>query len=144
MESSDNLASSHKTFTYQRQYFLWFTFFLIGVGGWGSIYYGIILPPPSHQIFKKGILTMEYSVNLALSHKTFTYQRQYFLKLTFLFNGVGGVNILWYNILTPPPPPPPPPSLNDIKEWQFQSRIQLQLYFIILTIYRSLITQYQC
>ena len=48
-----------------------------------------------------------------------------------------GVNILWYNILTPLP-------LNDIKECQLQSRIQLQLCFIISTIYRSLVTQYQC
>ena len=43
------------------------------------------------------------------------------------------------NILTPPPLP-----LNDIKERQLQSRIQLQLCVIIMTIYRSLMTQYQC
>ena len=90
--------------------------------GGGSIYNGIIYYPPQ-QIFKNGILKMESSDNLAIPW------------LTVLFNAVEGVNILWYNILTP---------LNDIKEWQFQSRIQLRLCFIILFIYISLMTQYQC
>ena len=45
----------------------------------------------------------------------------------------GGLNIMT-----------PPSTLNDIKERQHQSRIQLQLCFIISNIYRSLVTQYQC
>ena len=50
---------------------------------------------------------MESSDNLASSHKTFTYHKQYYslVDISFLWDG-GGVNILWYNILTPPPPPP--------------------------------------
>ena len=35
-------------------------------------------PPPLQQIFKNGLLYMESSDNLASSHKTFTYHRQYY------------------------------------------------------------------
>ena len=109
------------------------------MGCGGSIYYGIIYwPPPPPKIFKNIIL---YEIQLQLSFKT----QNIYISQTILFRGwhfffmgwVGGVNILWYNILTPLP-------LNDIKERQLQSRIQWQLCFIISTIYRSLLTQYQC
>ena len=40
MESSDNLASTHKTFTYHRQYYSMVDFSFLWEGG--SIYYGII------------------------------------------------------------------------------------------------------
>ena len=87
MESSDNLASRHKTFTYHRQYYSEVDIFLMGcvcvcVGGGGSIHYGIIywpspLPPPPKNI-QEQYLYMESSDNLALRHKTFTYHRQYY------------------------------------------------------------------
>ena len=48
---------------------------------------------------------MESSDNLASTHKTFTYHGQYYsvVYISFLWDGGGGVKILWYNILTPPP-----------------------------------------
>ena len=48
--------------------------------------------------------------------------------LTILFNG-RGVNILWYNILTPPP--------KNIQEQYFANGIQLQLSFKTQNIYIS-------
>ena len=47
MESSDNLASTHKLFTFHRQYYSVVDLsFLWDVGGGGSKYYGIIYRPP--------------------------------------------------------------------------------------------------
>ena len=79
MESSDSLASSHKTFTYPRQYYSWLTFLFYGIGGGGQnimVFY-FDPPPPTHQILKKGILTLEYSVNLASLLRTCKYLRQF-------------------------------------------------------------------
>ena len=54
---------------------------------------------------------MEYSVNLASLLRTHVNISDNSSPwLTFLIDW-GGVNILWYNILTPPPPPPPPLKL---------------------------------
>ena len=53
-------------------------------------------PPPQNneeRYFVKG------SNNLAESHKTFTYNRQNYPWLTFLFNGWRGVKISWYIII---------------------------------------------
>ena len=51
MESSDNLASTHKTFTYHRHSIPWMTFLLNGMWGGVNILYCILLydilsPPP--------------------------------------------------------------------------------------------------
>ena len=79
MESSDSLASSHKTFTYHRQYYSRLTFLFYGIGGVKILWYDILTPPPprTHQILKKGILTLEYSVNLASLLRTCKYLRQF-------------------------------------------------------------------
>ena len=79
---------------------------------------------PPLQIFKKGILTLEYSVILALSLRTckLNMTDNSGPWLTFLIDLGGGVNVLWYNILTPPPP--------NIKERYFDNGIQCQLSFI--------------
>ena len=82
-------------------------FFLMGLSGWGwgwgSIYYGIIYWPPPKNIHEQ-YLYMESSDNLASTHKTITYHRQYLSMVDISFLWDGGVNILWYNILTPLPP----------------------------------------
>ena len=78
MESSDSLASSHKTFKYHGQYYIpgWH-FFFMGMGGVKILWYDILTPPPTHQILKKGILTLEYNVNLASLLRTCKYLRQF-------------------------------------------------------------------
>ena len=76
MESSDNLASTHKTFTNHRQYYsvVDISFFMEwGGGGVNISWYNILTPHPPPKIFKNSILQMESSDNLALRHKTFTY-----------------------------------------------------------------------
>ena len=124
MESSDNLAFRHKTFTYHRQYYSEVEIsFWWDVGG-GSIYYGIIYwpPPPFQQIFKNFFCKwnpvttkLQNTKHLHITDNTIPW-------LTFLFNGMcgGGVNILLYNILTPPPPP------TNIQEHFFVNGIQWQ------------------
>ena len=114
-------------------------FFLMGRGGGGVniLWYNILTPPTPPKNIQE-----QYFVNGIQWQLSFNTQNNY-ISQTILFRGwhfffMGwGVNILWHNILNPLP-------LNDIKEWQLQIRIQLQLCFIIFTVYRSLVTQYQC
>ena len=51
-----------------------------------------ILTPPLQNIFKNSILKMESSDNLASTHKTFTFHRQYYsmVDLSFLWDVGGG------------------------------------------------------
>ena len=53
-----------------------------------------ILTYRPHQIFKKDVLTMEYSVNLASSLRKFTYHRQYYYMIDISFYGGGIQNIM--------------------------------------------------
>ena len=89
-----------------------------GGGGVNILWYNILTPPPKNIL--EQYLYMESSDNLALTHKIFTFHRQYYsvVELSF-FMGCGGrvVNILWYNILTPPPP-------KNIQEHFFVNGIQ--------------------
>ena len=79
MESSDNLASRHKTFTYYRHDYSVVNISFYEMGGGGSKYHGIIFwPPPPSKNIQEQYLYMESSDNLASTHKTFTYHRQYY------------------------------------------------------------------
>ena len=77
MESSDNLASSHKTFTYHRQNYSLVDISFLWNGGVNILWYNLLTPPPLKLIFKNGILTMEYSVNIASLLRTCKYHRQF-------------------------------------------------------------------
>ena len=77
-----------------------------GGGGVNILWYNILTPPPpSKKIFKNSFCTwnpvttkLQYTKHLHITDNTNPW-------LKFLFYGMGGVNILWYNILTAPPPP---------------------------------------
>ena len=72
-------------------------------GGGQYIIYNILTPPPSPKNIQEQYLYIESSDNLASTHKTFTYHRQYYsmVDISFLWDG-GGVNMLLYNKLRPP------------------------------------------
>ena len=97
-------------------------FFLMGCGGVYILWYNILTPPPPHSQ-KYSRIVFVHEIQWQLSFNT----QNIYISQTILIHGWhfffmgwgGGVNILWYNILTPPLP------LNDIKERQLQSRIQL-------------------
>ena len=112
MKSSDNLASRHKKFTYHRQYYSevnislkWDVCVCVCVGGGGVniLWYNILTPPPLKNI-QEQYLYMETSDNLASTHKTFTYHRQYLsmVVISFLWDGGGSI---YYGIIYWPPPP---------------------------------------
>ena len=90
-------------------------------GGVKILWYNILTPPPPPKKKKKNIQEHFFAneIQLQLSFKT----QIIYISQTILLGGCHfflmewGVNILWYNILTPLP-------LNDIKERQLQSRIQ--------------------
>ena len=95
--------------------------FLMG-GGVNILWYNILTPPPSKKysrtVFCKWnpvTTKLQDTIHLHITDNTIPW-------LTILFNGRGGVNILWYNILTPPPP-------KNIQEQYFANGIQLQLSF---------------
>ena len=94
MESSDNLASTHKTFTNHRQYYSVVDISFLWDGGGGNIlWYNILTPPPPLQkILKNSILQTESSDNLASRHKTFMYYRHDYsvVYISFLWDGGGG------------------------------------------------------
>ena len=127
MKPSDNLASSHKKLTYHRQYYSVVDITFNGVGrGVNILLFNILTPPPphTHTKYSRKVFWQWNPVTTQLHHtKHLHIKDNLFLWLTFLFRG--GVNISWYNILTPPPPPPP-----IIQERYFDNEIQWQLCFI--------------
>ena len=96
MESSDNLASRHNTFTYHWQYYSMVDISFLWEGGVNILWYNILTPPPPKNILEQ-YLYMESSDNLALTQKTFTFHRQYYyvVDLSYLWDvGGGGQYIL--------------------------------------------------
>ena len=91
MESSDNLASRHKTFTYYRHDFSVVYIFFYEMGGGVKILWYNIWPPPSKNI-QEQYLYMESRDNLASRHKTFTYYRHDYsvVNISWLWDGGGG------------------------------------------------------
>ena len=101
-------------------------FFLMGCrGGVNILWYNILTPPPSKNILEQ-YLYMESSDNLALTHKLFTFHRQYYsvVELSFLWD-VGGEWSIYYGKIYWPPPPTP----KNFQELYFVNGIQWQLSF---------------
>ena len=96
MESSDNLASTHKTFTNHRQYYSVVDISFLWDGGGGNIlWYNILTPPPPKNIKE------QYFANGIQWQLSFKTQNIYVLQ-TWLFRGLhfffmrwgGGQNIM--------------------------------------------------
>ena len=70
-----------------------------GGGGVNILWYNILPPPPPKNILEQ-YLYMESSDNLALTHKIFTFHRQYYsvVELSFLWD-VGGGWSIYYGII---------------------------------------------
>ena len=61
----------------------------MGCGGVNILWYNILTPPPSKNILEQ-YLYMESSDNLALTHKMFTFHRQYYSVVELSLYGMWG------------------------------------------------------
>ena len=69
-----------------------------GGGGVNILWYNILPPPPPKNILEQ-YLYMESSDNLALTHKIFTFHRQYYSMVELSFYGMWGEGGQYYGII---------------------------------------------
>ena len=105
MESSDNLNSRHKTFTYYRHDYSMVNISILWDGGGIKIlWYNILTPPPlqkySRTVFVHGI-QWQLSLN---TQNIYISQTILFHGWHFFLMGCGGAGSIYYGIIYWPPP----------------------------------------
>ena len=100
MESSDNLALRHKTFTYHRQYYSMVDISFLWEGG-GQYIMVKYIAPPLQKYSRTEFCKWNPVTTSLLDTKHLHITDNTIRRLTF-FMGYEGGSILWYIILTPP------------------------------------------